>query len=89
MAQQVKGVLIEFCCLNKIIPRLEKPETYRLFIADPLYLHTTARNVAVQSYTVTKIFNWNLYDIKYTSLYWGDIVIATVYPNPRYNEGLL
>jgi hypothetical protein len=50
---------VQFFCLNKIIPRLEKPETYyRLFIADcglhPLYLHAVAKNIAVQSWAVTR-----------------------------------
>jgi hypothetical protein len=40
---------------------LGKPETYNLFITDygfySLYLHTTARNTAVPSYTVNKIFH--------------------------------
>jgi hypothetical protein len=49
--KQLKRVLIQFFYSNKIIPRLEKPETYSLFVADyglySLYLHTTARNIAV------------------------------------------
>lgn len=56
--EQLEGVLFKFCCQSKIIQRLEKPETYDLFIVDyglyALDLHTTARNVVICSYTVTK-----------------------------------
>jgi hypothetical protein len=64
---------------DHILLRLEKPETCGLFVADygfhPLYLPTRARNVALQSFTVTKKFNINLYDMNYL--------------NPEYKEGLL
>jgi hypothetical protein len=53
-------MLIKFYCLNRIIPRLEKPETYSILIVDcglcPQYLHTSARNVAISSYSVPKGF---------------------------------
>jgi hypothetical protein len=54
--EHLKGVLIKCCCLNIIIPRLEKPEIYSQFITGyglySLDLVTTARNVAIQSYTL-------------------------------------
>jgi hypothetical protein len=63
-----KGVSIKVCCLNKIIQRLKKPETSSLFRANygfyPMSLHPTARNAAIQSYTVTESFRINLYVIK-------------------------
>jgi hypothetical protein len=68
VVEQVKWMLIKLCCLNKRVPKLEKPDTYSLLIVDcgiyPLCLHTTARNVAVQAYTVNKIFHRNVYNIK-------------------------
>jgi hypothetical protein len=46
--------------VNKIILRLEEPETYSLFTAGcglhPLYLHTTAKNIAIQSIVEIKHF---------------------------------
>jgi hypothetical protein len=59
-----QGVVIKFCCLNKIITMLEKPGTYSLLKVDLLYLHTIARNAEIQAYTVTKISYRNLYYIK-------------------------
>jgi hypothetical protein len=65
--EQVKGALIKFC-LNKIIPRLEKPETYSVFTADyvlyPLYMQIKAGKVARQSYTATRTLHRNFNDIK-------------------------
>jgi hypothetical protein len=64
VVKQANGVLIKCCCLNKIIPRLEKAEIYSVFIVDygPV---PTARNVAIQSYTVTNTFQRNFYGIKH------------------------
>jgi hypothetical protein len=68
VVKKVEGVLINFWCLNTIIPRLEKPETYnvigrcRLY---PQYLKSTARDAAIQAYTVTTTFHRTLYDIKH------------------------
>jgi hypothetical protein len=54
VVEEVKGVLIKFCCLNNLIRSLEKPGTYNLFIADygvyPLYLNTPARNISIHVY---------------------------------------
>jgi hypothetical protein len=36
---------------------------YRLH---PLYMQTKARNVAIESYNVTRIFHRNLYNVKHT-----------------------
>jgi hypothetical protein len=90
VVKQVKGVLIEFCSLNKIIQRSVKPGTYSLFVADyglyPPYLHTTGRNVAVGSCTVIKTFLRNLHD---TKILLGDMIKAMIYLNFQYNKGLL
>jgi hypothetical protein len=47
---------VKFCSLIKMITMLEKPEMYSLFMVDyglcPVYLHTTARNFVIQTYTV-------------------------------------
>jgi hypothetical protein len=60
VAEKAEGVLINFCCSNRIIPRAEKRETYSLFIAGYglylLYLHSTARDVTIQFHTVTETF---------------------------------
>jgi hypothetical protein len=68
LVKQVRGDLITFFCLNKTIPRLDKPEAYSLFIVDyglyPLYLHVTARIVSICSCTVTETFNTDLYEMK-------------------------
>jgi hypothetical protein len=66
-------MLIKFCCLNKIIPRLDKPHW--------------AKNDAVQCYTVTKTspkFSW-----RKTCNHIGDMDKAALYPNPLYNDGLM
>jgi hypothetical protein len=50
-----KCVLIEICYLNKINPRLEKPETYTAdYGLIPLCQQITARNVEVQCYTASQ-----------------------------------
>jgi hypothetical protein len=69
MAEQIKVVLIKFYCLNKIMPKLGKPQVYSLFTASyglyPMYLQTTGRITAIQSYTETKIFGGPMYDMKH------------------------
>jgi hypothetical protein len=74
-------VIIKF--LKKIIPRLEKPETYSLFPIDcglhPQNQQTTVGNVAIPSYTVTEAFHRSLWNINK----------AALCPNPQCNEGLM
>jgi hypothetical protein len=58
-----RGAHSIFALWEKIIPMLETPETYRLFIGVcglcPLYPHKTARKDAIQTCIVSKIFNRN------------------------------
>jgi hypothetical protein len=59
--EQIKWVLFKFCCLNKIILRLEEPGTYSLFLADyslyPMYLQTTG----VRKFGTNGNFNFYYY----------------------------
>jgi hypothetical protein len=67
------------CSLNFAVwtnnPKFRETRNIHLFTVDyglyPLYPHTTARNVAMQSYNVTKTFHGNLYNVKHMYLYCG------------------
>jgi hypothetical protein len=91
VVDQVKGVPIKFCSFNIIIPSLNKPKnTYCIYKKCGFYshcLHTTSRNVAVQSFSITETFHSNLCDIKHKILL-GDMIKVTVYPNLQCKKGL-
>jgi hypothetical protein len=69
---------------EQITPKFRETGNIQLLIVDyglyHLYLHTTARNVAIESYNVIDMFN----DIKHVIVL-GDMIKAAVYLNPWYN----
>jgi hypothetical protein len=74
----VKGLIINLCCLKKIISKIEAAEICSLFIADyglyPLYLRTTARYSVMQ--------------LKHTAcvIVLGNMMYTAVYPEPWHND---